>query len=391
MFMRIGPNDHCACGRGKKHKKYCVARDRGAPISELPPEVIKKLAERERRRQMEILSLRSIGIYINYVNPIIFKSKKVWVLGGRIFVDHDPDETFHEFIIWVLQHTLGKPWLDEQGERPVREQHFIYRCFLAFTDWRLKNSVPENKQVDGTWAHQPDGWTKSLMALAFDVASLQHANNMPEDLLKRLKTRDGYQGARYEIAVAAIFARLGFDISFIKPVRGPKHCEFIAKHQESKIEIAVEAKSRHRMGVLHTPGATDDRKLARGDVGKLLNEAFKKTEFGKMPFIAFIDVNCPMSGTDKFFDDKWGRDIQRLMGGRTPTAADPDLHSALCFTNFSYHYQAGSDASNSECLTVIPMFSAYPIKDPSFFSGLGAALKNHGHVPLIELKDDQPL
>lgn len=46
------------------------------------------------------------------------------------------------------------------------------------------------------------------------------------------------------MAIAAIFARLGYKIHFHDEVTDKKKCEFIATNNESN--ISVEAKSRHR-------------------------------------------------------------------------------------------------------------------------------------------------
>src|SRR5689334_22141208 len=35
--MRVGRNDPCPCGSGKKYKKCCLAKDRAAPESPLAP------------------------------------------------------------------------------------------------------------------------------------------------------------------------------------------------------------------------------------------------------------------------------------------------------------------------------------------------------------------
>src|SRR5205823_10835326 len=111
---------------------------------------------------------------------------------------------------------------------------------------------------------EPDGWTQFLVSFAFDIASLIHTGGVPEPLLRRLRTIDQYQGARHEVAVAAIFARLGCEIEWIDDkTTTAKHPEFLAIRDE--LTIAVEAKSRHRAGVIHTRGAAVDAAVVRGD------------------------------------------------------------------------------------------------------------------------------
>lgn len=206
--------------------------------------------EMEKKRVAEEAQLRELGIFVNYIKPVVHQGKRVWALGDRIYLRPNPNETFHEFVIWVLQDTLGKEWFDGEEKKPLEKQHFVYRCFMQFCEWSRAHATPENAVAQGGWMVKPDGWSQSLLALAFDVASLQHAGRLPDDLVERLKGYDSYQGVRYELGVAAVFARLGFDIDFVEPGKdGLKHCEFIARHQQSGMAIGVEAKSRHREGV----------------------------------------------------------------------------------------------------------------------------------------------
>jgi hypothetical protein len=86
--------------------------------------------------------------------------------------------------------------------------------------------------------------------------------------MKRLRDRDQFQGARYEIAIAAIFARLDCEIRFIdedETLRGKKRVELVATHRPSGQSIAVEAKSRHRAGVINVEGERDNEDPLRGD------------------------------------------------------------------------------------------------------------------------------
>ena len=62
---------------------------------------------------------------------------------------------------------------------------------------------------------------------------------------KRLGKREQFQGARYEIAVAAIFVRAGYKIEWLTDA-SRRLPEFIARRDGSDVEIAVEAKSRPR-------------------------------------------------------------------------------------------------------------------------------------------------
>lgn len=386
--MKIGRNDPCPCGSGKKYKKCCFLKEKqhSTPITR-PPTVPKEVIDYFRRQSAKKKALESMGIYINYVTPIIFKGKKVWGIGSKVYYNRPPNETFHQFIIDILRITLGKEWWDDELKLPTEKRHFILKCFLKFNEWLTRESVKREKVSKEIWAAKPDGWSKSLLALAFDVCSLIHTLQLPEHLLKRLKNKNEYQGARYEIAIAAMFARLGCNIKFLdeKEKLTVKHCEFIATHQKTGVSIAVEVKSRHRAGVLHAPGVKDEEKLLKGDVKRLLNRALKQNP-GNMPFMIFIDINSPPTPGKRIEDKQWFKDIKKMMKSYgAPTPENPDPCNGIFFTNYSYHYQTEKEAEPGEFLSIIPRYSKFPLPTPDFIKMLYSALNHYGNVPNLDL------
>ena len=51
---------------------------------------------------------------------------------------------------------------------------------------------------------------QALTALSYDVYTLRNAGALPQRLVVRLRSHAEFQGAKYEIAVAAIIRRAGF-------------------------------------------------------------------------------------------------------------------------------------------------------------------------------------
>lgn len=378
--MKISRNDPCHCGSEKKYKKCCYDNDRKNRI--IPREAIEALLEKQKRLDKQKKLLEEKGIYINYVNPILFKDKKVWALGNKAYHSRPENETFHEFIIDILRITLGKEWWDAQTASP--QKHFLYECYLNYNKWRQKNAINSNRVNEKMWGGKADGSTKSLLSLAFDVCSLMHRSDLPDSLLNRLRSFDGYQGARYEIEIAAIVARLDCEIDLLdERETSKKHCEFVAKHRNTGIEFAVEAKSRHRKGVIHQAGKESELKLLKGDVGKLINEALKQNP-GDKPFIIFIDVNTPFQQKENFFDKQWVKDVQKFINKfDTPTLETPDDYNAIIFTNHSYHYQLESDVLPGEHLFSIPQYAKQQLPF-NFLMMLQNALNNNGFVPNID-------
>ncbi len=391
---KVGRNNPCPCGamgfdgRPVKYKKCHMVN----VVPAVPHEVIQSIREKMAKKDLQRQKLRAMGIYIDFVNPVSFNGKQVWALGNQIY-SGPPDETFHEFLVAVLQGRLGKQWLSEESIKSKVDQHFTVQCFSHWTDWRRRNSqLPENRIDAKTWAAKPDGWSLSLVSLAFDIASLLHrAVQTPEQhlllgrLMERLRSQDGYQGVRYEVMVASVFARLGFEIEFYDDkTEAGSHGEFVARHPTLGT-VVVEAKSRYRKGVLHHPGEAKGLKDIWGGLRGPLNRAVKKAS-GSLPLVVFIDVNAP-SGTDT--PPKWVSIVQSDFQKNDPASPEnPDPFSVVFFTNYAYHYATDQEADHGEQLMVFPQFAVSPLPNPELAELVYNALHHYGQVPLIKRDEE---
>jgi len=350
-------------------------------------EIMGRVMKRKHERKA---AMEARGIFVNYVEPTTYthpqsgKVLKAWALRNRLFHTRPEHETFHEFIISHLQReVLGREWWEEQEK--AEQKHFIFTCFEKYDAWRVKNATEVQKSDGHGWSAIPDGWTQTLLSLAFDVATLEHTQKLPDHLITRLKNRGEYQGAHYEIAVAGIFARLGCSIEFLddKKLSVP-HCEFVATHEETKVSIAVEAKSRQRPGVKHREGSTTPENLLKGDVNNLLQKALKQNPKDK-PFVAFIDVNARLTPKTPMAEKPWYMDIRNILDPTpAPTTENPAEYTALFFTNFSPHYNGENQSDPNEYLTVIPKYALHPLPNAMFGEMLLRAVQNYGFVPNIE-------
>ena len=124
------------------------------------------------------------------------------------------EETFHDFQLNLLFWTLGKNWFDEQMLKPAWDRHIVLR-------WRdERNELLERYRDPAAPLNQPvraplTGNMKALAVLADDIYQLQQALKTPRKIIERLRNMREFQGARYEILVASLFARCGFDIEFV--------------------------------------------------------------------------------------------------------------------------------------------------------------------------------
>lgn len=388
--MKIGRNDPCPCGSGKKYKRCCISKNNSNPIItevETTPELESLrqsiIEENENRRE---LFLEPLGIFIDFVKPIIFKTKKFWVLGNRVYYNRPENETFHEFIISVLLNTLGEEWYKNQSLLQLEDQHFIYCCYKKYLEWRKKN-ISNHSDTKISCA-SPDGWTKSILSLAFDICSLVHKEHLPEGLLNRLKNKDQYQGVRYEIAISAIIARLNYKINFLDEQNLKTiHPEFIAENRDTREKVAVEGKSKVREGILHKTGKPiSEDSLLWGDIQRLYRHALKQNP-GNLPFIVFIDLNSPITPNIKIENKPWFKDIKKMLQ-KAPLfdSSNPDPCTALVFTNYSYHYQTEKEALPGEHLLIWPEYPKYHINNPSFLSHFEKALTHYGIIPNLDIE-----
>lgn len=144
----------------------------------------------------------------------------------------------------------------------------------------------------------------------------------------------------------------------------------------------MEAKSRHRKGVLHQPGNLDINAVLRGDVHRLFNEALKQNP-GDIPFIIFIDLNALPTPNIKFPDKPWFEDLKTMIASYGESAPEnPDPYNAIFATNFAYYY-GGPETQYppGEYLSIIPKHPKYPLSTPAILTDIYSAVQNYGKVP----------
>jgi hypothetical protein len=287
-------------------------------------------------------------------------------------------ETFHEFIINVLKWTVGQKWYEAQLQLKPEQRHVIMKWCDAFST-ATQTHEPQNRQPGQVYAMPLTGEVKELLVLADDVYRLQLVRKLPRRLIQRLRSYEAFQGARYEIAIAATFVRCGFEIEWIEE-KDKKHCEFIATHKATGEVIAVETKSRHRPGMLNRSGDVPDAESLRADVQSLFNQALEQNP-GDRSFAMFIDVNLPHEIDKDWPQKKWVREIRQILA-QYPTAslAEPSPYTFMVFTNFAWHYEGTKRAAGTEAILIINNPPKFPLKDQRTFEALVRALDNYGVI-----------
>ena len=374
MERKVGRNAPCPCRSGLKFKNCC---GRGAPpsVPRSSPEQLR--ADPQYARVLEAIS-RAGTPQGQLVPAVEHKGHRFRIVGNRLYW-RPLRETFHEFLINLLKWTLGKAWHMAQVKLPPEERHQIHKWYKANAD--LSRSVVGNPRYrdEETWGAEPTGYVQALATLAYDVYHLLHRGDLPREILERLKSYAEFQSARYEIAVAATFVRAGCGINFISE-KARKHCEFIADDPASGAKIAVEAKSRHRPGVLHYPGEVDELRALRGDVEGLVNEALMKDP-GDSAFMIFIDLNVPPVPGIPIQERAWFQDVWGFMQSlEAPTPENPAECNGIFLTNFSYHWEGAKRASGGQYLWILPKYARHALAE-ELVGRIVGAVQAYGTIP----------
>jgi hypothetical protein len=132
------------------------------------------------------------------------------------------------------------------------------------------------------------GPVMAYFCFGWDLYWLQLIHRLPKSLVRRLRDHDNFQCARYEVAIAAIFARAGFEIELLDETeKSVRHCEFVATHKRTGGIVYVETKSRHRPGVLNQPGEFDTAAPVKGDLFGLYADAVGQPPSEARPYFIF--------------------------------------------------------------------------------------------------------
>ncbi|KRF22527.1 SEC-C domain-containing protein [Paenibacillus sp. Soil787] len=327
-------NEPCICGSGKKYKNCCLHKENYIPLNAIPiphnPEP-----------------------FLNFVPSTEYQGQKIRAIWNTLYF-RPLLETFHEFLILIAYRmTYGKDFHELQVTIQPEKRHVTFKWWVAFCDWGMINSEHFFETEHGKiYFGNTTGEVQSLLQHAFDLFCLQTVNRLPDFFIERLKDTHEFQGARYEVTVAAIMARAGFDIEFLDDKnKSETHCEFIATHRESGQQIGVEAKSKRRKGVLHEEGVFDEETDFKGNIMHLFRKARMQKPVG-IPFIIFIDMNLPSKDVDlqniEVEPEKtWENDIDQIYSNyKSKQSPMPDPFNALYFTNFAYYYSGNKSDLN---------------------------------------------
>jgi hypothetical protein len=342
--MKIGRNDPCPCKSGKKYKRCCLnmAALRNVDRTDL--------AE-ERTRAAEIQRQRQQGLGRPILSATV-NGRRVIAVRGRLF-ETESFRTFHDFLMRYISVTLGVDWGNAELKKPVGQRHPLLQWYDALCRHQRK-FMTSSGHVQGV---PQSGAFAAYLHLAYDLYALDHNVELQERLLKRLRHRHTFTGARYETYVAATFIRAGFDLVFEDEEDGStSHCEFVATYRPTGRRFSVEAKRRES---------------ERMRLGRLFNGALAKA--AAYDRIIFMDVNTrdddPSSERPLFLRalrSRMRRMEDQLLNGQPSPAA------YVMLTNTPWEHYLEEPAPR--CTVLAEGFKIPEFKEDRSFPSLRAAI-----------------
>ena len=336
---RIGRNDPCPCGSGTKFKKCCLNKVFEQPeqvrttASRVPPKVFAKARQMIREREIQQREhLARYGHVRQQVTTPAF-GKRMVTVKNKIFLEDW--RFFSDFLRDYVPYVFGDDWCKAEMTRPEAERHPV-------TKWRTQGAIYMNAQPaqpDGSRVAPPSGAISAYMCFAYDLFVVDDNGELDDALIERLKIREQFQGARHELFAQATCLRAGFTVQHENEKDGSRrHAEFTATHKATGQMLSIEAKSRHRSGVLAVPGRRAEKPDLR--FGALINDAVSKKP--QHPFVIFIDTNMPFKWADRFYPVRGG-EIQdgwmhALLERTKTTHNNLDPYCMIVFSNHPHHY-----------------------------------------------------
>jgi hypothetical protein len=280
------------------------------------------------------------------------------------------NESFYDFQVHHFLWLLGKDWFDVEMAKPLEERHIILKWRAERNEQLRKYQDP--KEPDALIRAPVTGGMRALQVLADDLYQLAHALDPPRKILSRLRDMKQFQGARYEILTASLFARCGFEINFIEDT-SKRNPEFVATKDGER--IAVEAKSRHRSGVLNERGAY--RGNAAPQIRRLYEQAAGQNP-RDCPFLIFIDVNLPLTPNVPPLEKPWIVEAMKVVSDREQEGLQ-SRDTALILTNFGWHFSREEGAPPGENFSARVEYPNYPIEEKTW-ELLYRAISEYGKV-----------
>jgi hypothetical protein len=265
-MAKIGRNNPCPCGSGKKYKRCHGSIEHLSRIQQVMAHADRMRGRAEadhvQRQRQQGLGKPIISTEANGYRVVAVKNRLHY---------SDKWKTFHDFLVNYLPSVLGREWGNAQLAKPADQRHPILTWYQMLCEQQRITIMEPGTVSSATMT----GAVAAYMYLAYDLYALEHNVELQAALVARLRNHDKFTGARYEVYIAAIFIRAGFDLEFENEADGTTtHCEFTATHRRTGRKFSVDAKRREGN---------------RPRIGRLFNDALSKR--ANHDRVIFIDIN----------------------------------------------------------------------------------------------------
>jgi hypothetical protein len=393
--QKVGRNDPCPCGNGKKYKKCHVAsltktpspevsassprtfRVRSHAENNVPPDVLARVQARFREDQAK--EQERIRLY-GHVRPEIamdYSGSKFVAIGGTlIYIPSDRCRFLTDVLLAYVPQLFGREWFEGEIAKQPEKRHPVMQ-------WRIKGMNYMNAQPqlpDGSYGATPTGPLLAYITFAYDLYVVAHNGGLDKRLVERLKQMDQFQGARHELFAEATCLRAGFSVEHEdEKDRLSRHAEFTATHKATGQQISVEAKSKHRPGILGRPGTREASDGVDLPFGYMLNKAVDKNP--KHPLVVFLDMNMSFETASRFLTHPLHPFIRRTFDRMRKRHGGKDPITLSVITNHPGHYTKDNEIPNWHHL--VAQISQLPSK-PARMEALMAvvqATQLYGNIP----------
>jgi len=297
-----------------------------------------------------------------HIRPCIsadFHGRKFVAAGSKLYYsDKNKWNYVSDFLVDYVPNLFGREWFETEKAKPEADRHPVFQ-------WRVdgvRYMQDQPRQPDGSYVvHVPSGPLAAYQAFAFNLFAIEDNGRLDDLLLERLKNTDQFQGARHEVFAEATCLRAGFLIEHEdQQDRARRHAEFTATHKSTGQRISVEAKSKHRAGVLGHPGAAQPYEKLSLRFGGLLNDALAKNP--PFPLVVFLDTNLPFHSAERVLGwdpkepGKPSRVMRTLIDRDRKEHGGKDLYAMLIFTNHPHHYVGKNEPDpRKHILAIMPL------------------------------------
>jgi hypothetical protein len=327
--MKVGRNQVCPyCDSGRKFKRCCG--DPAKPVEWPSLEELRALRDRQEAQELQRQQQQGMGRPV--ISAPIMGQRAVAVGNQVVFLK---TEVFSVFLNDFLMLKMGREWLAAEETKEAEALHPIVTWRSALEEQIA--TLPRNEL--GYAEGGITGASAAYFGLAYSLYLIQHNAELVDHMLKRLRLRDQFQGAYFELVMINCLVRAGFKIEMVDETgRGPRKVELYATSQSGR-RYSVEVKARAVPGVLgktSVDGSPDRDPTNR--IRTHLSDALHKPSDAER--IVFIDLNAA-DGADGSEPPWYPRARQHLVNKERERPDDPPAY--VFITNFCYHHHLASD------------------------------------------------